>query len=130
MFDVVATSDCGHISIAEEDAVCPRQKECRPICTSLARGRLMLFDIAGKNAPVAGASRGLGLGAARGFAEAGANLALVSRQMPNAVMEELAGWIWRQADVLSFWLFVPVRNPQAGGRHLWRVGQIDVRIPA
>ena len=121
MFDVVATSDCGHVSIAEEEAVCPRQKECRPICTSLARGRLMLFDIAGKNAPVAGASRGLGLGAARGFAEAGANLALVSRQMPNAVMEERRDMA--QGDVLSFWLFVPVRNPQAGGRHLWRVGK-------
>lgn len=52
----------------------------------------MLFDITGKNAPVAGASRGLGLGIARGFAKAGANLALVSRQMPDAVMEEPAGY--------------------------------------
>ena len=78
----------------------PRQKECRPIRTNLARGRVMLFDIAGKNAPVAGASRGLGLGAVRGFAEAGANLALVSRQMPNAVMEERRDMASRRRFIL------------------------------
>ena len=39
----------------------------------------MLFDISGKNALITGASRGLGLGIAEGFAQAGANLILVAR---------------------------------------------------
>ena len=41
----------------------------------------MLFDISGKNALITGASRGLGLGIAEGFAKAGANLILISRNM-------------------------------------------------
>lgn len=40
-----------------------------------------LFDVAGRNAIVTGASRGLGLGAAEALAEAGANVALIGRNM-------------------------------------------------
>ena len=43
----------------------------------------MLFDIKGKNAIVTGASRGIGYGIAKGFAEAGANLICICRSMPE-----------------------------------------------
>lgn len=49
----------------------------------------MLFDIRGKNAVVTGASRGLGLGIAEGFAKAGANLILISRKLDANVLERL-----------------------------------------
>lgn len=52
----------------------------------------MLFDIKGKNALVTGASRGLGLGIAEGYAKSGANLILVSRAMPQDVLERLRGY--------------------------------------
>lgn len=52
----------------------------------------MLFDISGKNAIVTGASRGLGLGIAEGFAQAGANLILISRHMPEETLEHLKSY--------------------------------------
>lgn len=50
---------------------------------------LDLFDISGRYAVVTGANRGLGLGIAEGFAKAGANLVLISRTMPEEVLEKL-----------------------------------------
>jgi 2-deoxy-D-gluconate 3-dehydrogenase len=52
----------------------------------------MLFDIKGKNAIVTGASHGLGLGVAEGFAQAGANLILISRNMSQEVLDRLRGY--------------------------------------
>ena len=49
----------------------------------------MLFDISGKNALITGASRGLGLGIAEGFAKAGANLILVARNIAPETVSEL-----------------------------------------
>ena len=49
----------------------------------------MLFDIRGKNAVVTGASRGLGFAIAKGYAQAGVNLALVSRHMPEETLKTL-----------------------------------------
>lgn len=49
----------------------------------------MLFDISGKNALITGASRGLGLGIAEGFAQAGANLILVARNIAPETVASL-----------------------------------------
>lgn len=50
---------------------------------------LDLFDISGKFAVLTGANRGLGLGIAEGFAKAGANLILISRTMPEEILDRL-----------------------------------------
>ena len=50
-----------------------------------------LFSLAGRNAIVTGASRGLGEAIARAFAAAGADVALVARS--RAALEEIAAWI-------------------------------------
>ncbi len=52
----------------------------------------MLFDISGRNAIITGASRGLGLSIAEGYARAGANLILISRHMPPEELERLKGY--------------------------------------
>ena len=54
--------------------------------------QLDLFDISGRYAVVTGANRGLGLGIAEGFAKAGANLVLISRTMPEEVLEKLRAY--------------------------------------
>lgn len=54
--------------------------------------QLDLFDISGRYAVVTGANRGLGLGIAEGFAKAGANLVLISRTMPDEVLEKLRAY--------------------------------------
>lgn len=87
----------------------------------------MLFDISGKNAIVTGASRGLGLGIARGFAKAGANLILISRQMPDAVMEELAGY-GVKAMFYSFDLSSPSAIPKLVDGIFGEWGQIDILV--
>lgn len=46
-----------------------------------------LFDVAGKNAIVTGASRGLGAAAAEALAEAGANIALIGRDSATLAAE-------------------------------------------
>jgi NAD(P)-dependent dehydrogenase (short-subunit alcohol dehydrogenase family) len=50
-----------------------------------------LFDMTGRTVLITGGSRGLGRGLAQGFAEAGANVAVVSRKLDNcqAVAREL-----------------------------------------
>ena len=52
----------------------------------------MLFDISGKNAIITGASRGLGFGIAEGFAQAGANLILISSHMPEEALKHLESY--------------------------------------
>ena len=47
------------------------------------------MDLTGKTALITGASRGIGAAAARAFAEAGANVALVARS--RDAIAELAG---------------------------------------
>lgn len=48
-----------------------------------------LFDLTGKNAVVTGGSRGLGKEIALGLAEAGANVAIISRKESPEVVKEL-----------------------------------------
>jgi NAD(P)-dependent dehydrogenase (short-subunit alcohol dehydrogenase family) len=69
-----------------------------------SRGRIM--DFTGQTVLITGASRGIGAAAARAFATAGANVALVARR--GDAIADLAGEIGRQAiaipcDVSRFW---------------------------
>ena len=52
----------------------------------------MLFDIKEKNAVITGASRGIGLALAEGYAKAGANLILIARNMAEADLARLRGY--------------------------------------
>ncbi|WP_163848226.1 SDR family oxidoreductase [Pseudooceanicola aestuarii] len=65
-----------------------------------------MTDLAGKTAIITGASRGIGASAARIFADAGANVALLARSEDE--IAQLAGEIGKQAvaipcDVSRFW---------------------------
>lgn len=59
-----------------------------------------LFDLTGKTALVTGGSRGLGRGIVRGLAEAGANVAVVSRKIENCA--EVAAEIAKTTGVKTF----------------------------
>ena len=61
-------------------------------------GSLSLFSLEGKNALVTGASRGLGAAMARGFAEAGAAVALVARSETD--LSEMASTITGRTAVI------------------------------
>lgn len=87
----------------------------------------MLFDIKGKNAIITGASRGLGLGVAEGFAEAGANLILISRSMPQEILTKLRGYGVR-VEVYSFDLSEPEKIPALIEQVLSEWGRIDILV--
>jgi len=87
----------------------------------------MLFDIQGKNALVTGASRGLGLGIAKGFAQAGANLILLSRHMPPETLEALRGYGVR-VEAYSYDLSEPSGIPALIGKILGEWGRIDILV--
>ncbi len=87
----------------------------------------MLFDIKGKNAIVTGASRGIGYGIAKGFAEAGANLICICRSMPEDVLEEFRSFGVR-AEAYSFDLSEPEKIPALVEKILADWGQIDILV--
>ncbi|HWQ05764.1 MAG TPA: glucose 1-dehydrogenase [Feifaniaceae bacterium] len=87
----------------------------------------MLFDIKGKNAIVTGASRGIGYGIAKGFAEAGANLICICRSMPEDVLEEFRSFGVR-AEAYSFDLSEPEKIPALVEKILQDWGRIDILI--
>ena len=84
------------------------------------------FDLTGRTALITGASRGIGAAAARAFAAAGANVALVARSRES--IAELAGEIGEKAlaipcDVSRYW-----EVEQAVGAAIQTFGRIDVVI--
>lgn len=85
----------------------------------------MLFDINGKNALITGANRGIGLGIARGYAQAGANLILVGRHMPPEVLSELQGY-GVKAEFFPLDLSHPEEIPPLIQRILDRWQRIDI----
>ena len=87
----------------------------------------MLFDIKGKNAIVTGASRGLGLGVAEGYAQAGANLILLSRHMPEDVLERLRGY---GVSVIHYPvdLSQPEKIPALVEEIVQKVGRLDILV--
>lgn len=87
----------------------------------------MLFDIKGKNAIITGASRGLGLGVAEGFAEAGANLILISRNMPQEILTKLRGY-GVKVEAYSFDLSEPEKIPALIEQVLSEWGRIDILV--
>ncbi len=87
----------------------------------------MLFDISGKNAVVTGASRGLGLGIAEGFAEAGANLILISRHMPEETLARLKSF-GTKVSAYGFDLSKPEGIPALVGQILEEWGRIDILV--
>lgn len=87
----------------------------------------MLFDIKGKNAIVTGASRGIGYGIAKGFAEAGANLICICRSMPEDVLEEFRSFGVR-AEAYSFDLSEPEKIPALVEKILQDWGRIDILV--
>jgi 2-deoxy-D-gluconate 3-dehydrogenase len=87
----------------------------------------MLFDIKGKNAIITGASRGLGLGVAEGFAEAGANLILISRNMPQEVLAKFHGY-GVKIEAYSLDLAEPEKIPSLIEQILDEWGRIDILV--
>ena len=87
----------------------------------------MLFDNKGKNAIVTGASQGLGLGVAEGFAQAGANLILLSRHMPEEVLTRLRGYGVR-VTYYPFDLSQPEKIPALVEEILAKEGRIDILV--
>ena len=87
----------------------------------------MLFDIKGKNAIVTGASQGLGLGVAEGFAQAGANLLRLSRHMPEEVLTRLRGYGVR-VTYYPFDLSQPEKIPALVEEILAKEGRIDILV--
>ena len=84
------------------------------------------FDMAGKTVLITGASRGIGASAARAFAQAGANVALVARSREK--IAELAGEIGEKAlaipcDVSRYW-----EVEQAVNAAIQTFGRIDVIV--
>jgi len=63
-----------------------------------------LFDMTGKVALVTGGSRGIGAAVVRGFAEAGADVVIASRKLPNceAVASEIEAATGRRALAVAF----------------------------
>lgn len=86
-----------------------------------------LFDIQGKNAVVTGASKGIGLGVAEGFAQAGANLILISRTMPQEVLDRLSGY-GVKVKAYSFDLAEPDKIPALVEQILSDWGHIDILV--
>ncbi len=87
----------------------------------------MLFDISGKNAVITGASRGLGLGIAEGYAKAGANLILISRHMPEETLARLKGF-GTKVSAYGFDLNAPEKIPALIGQILKDWGRIDILV--
>lgn len=88
-----------------------------------------IFDVKGKVVVVTGGSRGLGRGLVQGFAEAGANVAIVSRKLANC--ESVAREV-RQLGVEAFPYGFHVGDWEDCGRMVEAVydhfGRIDVLI--
>ncbi|MEA4869135.1 MAG: SDR family oxidoreductase [Christensenella sp.] len=87
----------------------------------------MLFDIKGKNAIITGASRGIGLGLAEGFAKAGANLILIARNMAEADLARLRAYGIR-AESYAFDLSEPEGIPALVKTILADWNRIDILI--
>lgn len=87
----------------------------------------MLFDIKGKNAIVTGASRGLGLGVAEGFAQAGANLVVICRNMPPEALSRLQSY-GVQVEVYAFDLSRPEGIPALVEEILGKWKRIDILV--
>jgi 3-hydroxybutyrate dehydrogenase len=79
----------------------------------------MTSDLSGKSVVITGASRGIGLGIARGFASAGAKLMLIADD--EAVVEAAAG-IGARGQVAD------ITDPAAVERALGNLGSVDVLI--
>ncbi|MGI3169592.1 SDR family oxidoreductase [Pseudooceanicola sp. C21-150M6] len=93
-----------------------------------------MFDLTGKVAMITGASRGIGAAAARTFAEAGAQVALLARD--RELIAELAGEIGPSAvavpcDISRFWELEAAVNAtiQAFGRLDILIGNAGVLKP-
>src|SRR5438132_12978495 len=88
-----------------------------------------LFDLNGKVAIVTGGNGGIGLGMARGLADAGANVAVVGRneQKSKAAVAELAA-----RGVHAIAVATDVTDKEAVGRMVERVrselGRIDILV--
>jgi NAD(P)-dependent dehydrogenase (short-subunit alcohol dehydrogenase family) len=90
------------------------------------RGAAMTIELAGKTVAITGASRGIGAAAARAFAEAGANVALLARD--RDAIAGLAGEIGAKAlavpcDVTRYWEVETALNAAAT-----TFGRLDVLI--
>ena len=90
---------------------------------------LSLFDLKGKNAIVTGASRGLGEAAAKALAMAGANVALVGRDLDT--LKEVEGQL-KKFDVDTLRVRCDVSKPRQVGTVISRTqrkfGGIDILI--
>lgn len=87
----------------------------------------MLFDISEKNAVITGASRGLGLGIAEGFAKAGANLILISRHMQEETLARLESF-GTKVRSYAFDLAEPEGIPALVGQILDEWGRIHILV--
>lgn len=87
----------------------------------------MLFDISGKNALITGASRGLGLGIAEGFAQAGANLILVARNIAPETVSRLEQY-GTKVRAYSLDLSHPELIPEFIENILSEWGRIDILV--
>jgi len=76
---------------------------------------------------VTGASRGLGLGIAEGFAQAGANLILISRHMPEEVLSRLQGY-GVKVEAYSCDLSMPENIPALVKEIIGKWGRIDILV--
>lgn len=90
---------------------------------------LDLFSLEGKTALVTGASRGIGAAIAMGFAEAGADVALVARS--TADIEELAGKIQalgRRAIAIPTDVTDPAQVDASVARTIEEFGALDILV--
>lgn len=86
-----------------------------------------LFNLTGKVAVVTGGSRGLGKDMARGLAEAGANVVIISRQKQEAFAEEMAS-IGVKGESIAFDLQDHHRYDELLDKIEQTMGPIDILV--